>query len=116
MKGETFTNFDIGIIVLLITLVCGFLIFMILRLIEIFTSSKDLKHEKEKMDIEILKMEKELVQKARKKKGETEKKIPEKKTTEKTTKEAEKNKRQKKMSFDDEDSFSDIDRENIVQF
>ena len=123
MNGDAFSSFDIGIIVLIVTLACGFLIYMILRLMEIFSSSRDLKKEKDKIDIEILKMERDFVKKAKEKKENSEQTTSELKEAEKTEVNTESedvinnedsnvitDKKEKK------DDFSDIQDENIVQF
>ncbi|MBU1625802.1 hypothetical protein KKB18_00355 [bacterium] len=123
MKSSIFTNFDTGIIILLVTLVVGFLIYMILRLFEIFSSSRELKSEKEKMDIEMLKIEKELIKKAKEKKEKSEKgsleKVPIDELIEDTSNEKDsglQNKKEDTPIKDNGDNFSDIKNENIVQF
>jgi hypothetical protein len=123
MKSGTFTSFDIGIIILIVTLVCGFLIYMILRLMEIFSSSKELQKEKEKFDIEILKVERDLIKKAKEKKGSLDTTSTEIKKDQKhettSTPSDEKNNPDSKEEIpqkDNKDDFSDIQNENIVQF
>ena len=119
---DSFSNFDIGIIILVVTLFVGFLIYMILRLIDIFSSSKDLKHEREKMEIEMMKAQKEYYQKAKDKK----KKLHEQKITDSDKQKPntdkiisdEESKIEIETNIDDkdEDSFSDIEKDNIVKF
>jgi hypothetical protein len=122
MGTDSFSNFDIGIIILVVTLVVGFFIYMILRLMEIFSSSRDLKLEREKMEIEIMKAQKDYIQKTKDKKKKTE--DPKSQEIDKQDQNIEKLASEENLKKDNElttednteDDFSDIDKDNIVKF